>query len=293
MPRQRARTGFTLIELLVVIAIIAILAAILFPVFAQARESARKTQCISNGKNIGAAIIMYVADSDGLFPPSYYYTDGSGSGNGYQHWSGFMQPYIKSWNIFRCPSHNGGRGFAPQTAKDNQAPGLSYVSNEFVMPRPKGGLQVAGGWATSVVGESAIDAPADTIMLAEMTDNQHAIGGTSGAGGLGLKTHRPANALPDGSCDSDTGSVPNPLPAINVTEAKMVLARAKARTAANGDSSQSHLEYISADRHSGGAVYVFSDGHAKWMKVESTLRPNYLWGMRGYPFGGTPVNINR
>src|SRR5450432_3744586 len=65
---QRRRKGFTLIELLVVIAIIAILAAILFPVFAQARESARKTSCLSNQKQIGLGFLMYTQDYDSAFP---------------------------------------------------------------------------------------------------------------------------------------------------------------------------------------------------------------------------------
>src|SRR5438034_10388441 len=68
MIRTRQRSGFTLIELLVVIAIIAILAAILFPVFAQARESARQTRCLSNGKQIGLAMLMYSQDYDERLP---------------------------------------------------------------------------------------------------------------------------------------------------------------------------------------------------------------------------------
>ena len=81
------RTGFTLIELLVVIAIIAILAAILFPVFAQAREKARATACLSNEKQIGAAYMMYATDYDGFLPLTL---DSPGSS-----WTDQCQPYIK------------------------------------------------------------------------------------------------------------------------------------------------------------------------------------------------------
>src|SRR5579871_3249948 len=70
LSRRRQPQGFTLIELLVVIAIIAILAAILFPVFAKARENARRTACISNVKQLGLAWMMYVQDNDETFPPS-------------------------------------------------------------------------------------------------------------------------------------------------------------------------------------------------------------------------------
>src|SRR5689334_6425691 len=98
------RLGFTLIELLVVIAIIAILAAILFPVFAQAREAARKSSCLSNIKQINLAISMYRQDYDETFPMAYYYLNDNNSANGYAQWSGFMQPYVKNWGIFKCPS---------------------------------------------------------------------------------------------------------------------------------------------------------------------------------------------
>jgi len=80
---HRSRKGFTLIELLVVIAIIAILAAILFPVFQKVRENARKTSCLSNQKQIGLATVQYVQDSDETFPPSQVWNNGvAGTGVG-------------------------------------------------------------------------------------------------------------------------------------------------------------------------------------------------------------------
>jgi prepilin-type N-terminal cleavage/methylation domain-containing protein/prepilin-type processing-associated H-X9-DG protein len=94
MPTRR---GFTLIELLVVIAIIAILAAILFPVFAQAREAARKTQCLSNCRQIGLAFMQYAQDNDECLPLS---TD---SGRALS-WVNTLQPYLSSRPILRCPN---------------------------------------------------------------------------------------------------------------------------------------------------------------------------------------------
>jgi len=91
--------GFTLIELLVVIAIIAILAAILFPVFAKAREKARQTACLSNNRQISTAMMMYLEDWDGQFV-----TVGHEPGEGAETWYGPLQSYVMSDQVFRCPS---------------------------------------------------------------------------------------------------------------------------------------------------------------------------------------------
>jgi len=88
------RKGFTLIELLVVIAIIAILAAILFPVFARAREKARQTSCLSNIKQLGLGWLMYAEDYDEMVVLSV----------GYYYWPTLMLPYVNNWHIFVCPS---------------------------------------------------------------------------------------------------------------------------------------------------------------------------------------------
>jgi prepilin-type N-terminal cleavage/methylation domain-containing protein/prepilin-type processing-associated H-X9-DG protein len=100
---ERRRSGFTLIELLVVIAIIAILAAILFPVFAQAREKARQTSCLSNMKQIGLAVMLYQADYDQSFPLD----TAEYKGEVYNYdisWVKFVQPYCSNLQIFDCPS---------------------------------------------------------------------------------------------------------------------------------------------------------------------------------------------
>ena len=108
------RRGFTLIELLVVIAIIAILAAILFPVFARAREKARQTNCLSNLKQIGLSHLMYAQDYDECFLQGRYvgtcifghlHQDAAPNAiNDYYGWANHLQPYIKNIQIFRCPS---------------------------------------------------------------------------------------------------------------------------------------------------------------------------------------------
>jgi prepilin-type N-terminal cleavage/methylation domain-containing protein/prepilin-type processing-associated H-X9-DG protein len=96
MSRQNGfvEQGFTLIEILVVLAIIIILAAILFPVLARARESARRANCINNEKQISLGLMMYVQDYDECFPPQY----------GTPVWPNLLQPYIEAYGIMRCPS---------------------------------------------------------------------------------------------------------------------------------------------------------------------------------------------
>ena len=127
------RSAFTLIELLLVIAIISLLAAILVPVFARAREKARQTSCSSNLKQIGLGLMQYVQDFDETYPFTFYgYTLGVGNtyvpGAGY-HWTGAIQPYIKSTAVFSCPSNtkNGGFPNSPVTATTP----ISYGANGY------------------------------------------------------------------------------------------------------------------------------------------------------------------
>src|SRR5262249_24861036 len=106
MRSRSRRTGFTLIELLVVIAFIAILAAILFPVFAQAREKARQTTCLSNHKQVGHAILMYAQDYDEMFVPQWIWIQKDDQGlDRYPQWPRLLQPYVKSGEVFREPSN--------------------------------------------------------------------------------------------------------------------------------------------------------------------------------------------
>lgn len=96
----RTHSAFTLIELLVVIAIIALLAAILFPVFARARENARRTSCSSNLRQIGLGIMQYTQDYDETLPLARHGADGT------PPWQDIIQPYVKSIQLFRCPSNS-------------------------------------------------------------------------------------------------------------------------------------------------------------------------------------------
>ncbi len=114
--------GFTLIELLVVIAIIAILAAILFPVFARARENARRSSCQSNLKQIGLGVMQYTQDYDEKLPARVNF------GSQQQNWREVIQPYIKSTQLFACPS-NTGNTLTTYPKYDVNGPKASYSIN--------------------------------------------------------------------------------------------------------------------------------------------------------------------
>ena len=140
-------SGFTLIELLVVIAIIAILAAILFPVFARARENARRSSCQSNLKQIGLGVLQYIQDYDERFPKiSHPIAAAPPYG-----WADTIQPYLKSVQIFKCPSFTG-----PTSDVPNVVGYSSYWMNSGLNDDPGNG----------VVGKSqaAVNNPSLTIL---------------------------------------------------------------------------------------------------------------------------------
>ncbi|MHB1461542.1 MAG: DUF1559 family PulG-like putative transporter [Armatimonadota bacterium] len=296
------RNAFTLIELLVVIAIIAILAAILFPVFAQAREKAKQASCLSNQKQIGLAVMMYAQDFDETYPMAYYYINGANSANGYVQWTGLVDPYIKQKSsasgVWTCPSHTlhgfaptnftGGSapaGQIPQTAgiQDIQAKRMSYIANELLIPRKK-----YDSVPQNVVSNSAVDSPAEVIAVAEITDTLGALNDSSPTGGAAIKSHRPTNAVSDNGAvfDGEAG-VKGPIYALTLDQALAAINYAKLNNNAGG---QHHIAYISPARHNGGANYVFADGHAKFFKLETTLNPaNFLWGKQAYSCNNAPI----
>ncbi|HEY3333234.1 MAG TPA: DUF1559 domain-containing protein [Capsulimonadaceae bacterium] len=148
--------GFTLIELLVVIAIIAILAAILFPVFATAREKARQTSCASNLKQLGLAFHQYGQDYDEMTPCGTQGAKPAADGRGLG-WAQQVYPYVKSVGLFNCPDdvHNASSGFTQYV--------LSYAPNyNFIR-------DIKGGWPDYVTkGMAKLTAPSVTVMLCEV-----------------------------------------------------------------------------------------------------------------------------
>jgi len=162
--RMHRRRGFTLIELLVVIAIIAILAAILFPVFAKAREKARQVTCLSNCKQMGLAIMQYIQDYDETYPPCKRHDDESP----------FLlrstivtllDPYMKSKGVWTCPSQ-GREGITYRTDAyfNGIAFPMHYVVNQDLLV-PTGYGPPPGGYGYRIVKLGQLPEPAGTVAL--------------------------------------------------------------------------------------------------------------------------------
>ncbi|WP_309708539.1 DUF1559 domain-containing protein [Armatimonas sp.] len=160
------RSGFTLIELLVVIAIIAILSAILFPVFAQAREKARSISCLSNMKQLGTAFMMYTQDYDETFPIGVQEDWNNG-------WPTTVQPYVKSLGVFRCPD-DGDLTQPDWTAGWAGVP-ISYATNGYQNWNGStwsvfGLIGISQAWMGSGAAArtmAVVNKPSETILLAE------------------------------------------------------------------------------------------------------------------------------
>jgi prepilin-type N-terminal cleavage/methylation domain-containing protein/prepilin-type processing-associated H-X9-DG protein len=219
-PLKRSRSGFTLIELLVVIAIIAILAAILFPVFARARENARRASCQSNLKQIGLAVMQYNQDYDEKMP-GY----GQPGNNG---WAQTVQPYVKSVQLFQCPSETTG---APPLNASGQPDWTSTNFNDYFY---NSGLtnysESQGNYGRS---ESELEQPVVTILAG---DNGSWTAGNilpyyAGGGNNGY------------ACGGIIVSQPN-----------------------SGDCGPPALNRTAAERHLEGANYLFCDGHVKFQR---------------------------
>ena len=146
---MRSRTGFTLIELLVVIAIIGILAAIMFPAFATARESARRAACGSNLRQIGMGLQMYTMDHTERMP---------GAGPTGREWPDFLGSYTRNTQIFACPSSSE----TQPVINDGGTSKLSYGYNALVIDATHYGFALPGGEPVSL---SSVDLPSETIAI--------------------------------------------------------------------------------------------------------------------------------
>lgn len=266
---RKSRIGFTLIELLVVIAIIAILAAILFPVFAQARESARKTSCLSNTKQLGLSVIMYAQDYDEMYPCNSWDAPVIGSADNDAHradfytvwqWMWRIMPYQKSRQILICPSD--------PNPKDGHAYALGGTcddDNRWDVPTPisynaNNELFGYGGLSLPGCGGYTNDDP-DTV--AEFSP--HPMAAVPSA----------ASTYMLGDCGRINGMEPtwiNNVRAANYTRVTGLTAPRRGRRAEDPNSGSynaqwaSYITNSSVFRHQMGENLAFADGHAKFRR---------------------------
>jgi prepilin-type N-terminal cleavage/methylation domain-containing protein len=234
------RKGFTLIELLVVIAIIAILAAILFPVFAKVREKARAISCLSNMKQFGLAFTQYSQDNDEKDPNGVNYSYPGGNG-----WAGQLYPYVKSAKVYFCPDDTG-----TQSATFSS---YAYNSNNTA---PTGATVDSYSIAKYV-------SPAKTVLLFEVQGNSFGPGtvdvskevlDTSGTGG-----YSPAGWGAGGpySVWSLTGAGAYNSP---------VTLMATTGYMRNTSLSDQTRFFGATGRHTDGSNFLMADDHAKWLR---------------------------
>jgi prepilin-type N-terminal cleavage/methylation domain-containing protein/prepilin-type processing-associated H-X9-DG protein len=279
LPAQSGRkSGFTLIELLVVIAIIAILAAILFPVFARARENARRSSCQSNLKQQGIGFAQYIQDYDGQYPygcdkfvdtanvgnqnynSEHDYGGACNTQNTREHWMDKLQPYIKSKQVFTCPSAGLYHNTATQNswvsinrAPDGEGADSSHISVYIAYSyncdyiggcgTGNGGL---GAWAAK---EAQLENASGTILVTDGGGFSNWSGGYPGNSSYWYRIQM----------DSVGGHVPNTQTGILQSQ------------------------------HFDGANLLFADGHVKWLKAEAvtygaggaqgdnSTDPKFLW----------------
>jgi prepilin-type N-terminal cleavage/methylation domain-containing protein/prepilin-type processing-associated H-X9-DG protein len=243
------KRGFTLIELLIVIAIIAILAAILFPVFGRARENARRSSCQSNLKQMGLGFMQYTQDYDEKLPSGFIFSGGTSAGTG---WAGEIYPYVKSQQIFVCPSD------------DNRAASkISYSANRNI-------LATAGDYGGISGATARLNATAKTVMAFET--RMSAFSAFQFNWTTELSTPQgPAGGNPWFSAVGNGVGCTTDHDNCGLTYATGLLGTLTGPVTTNfefggGGFYGNGQFYGATGRHLEGSNFLFADGHVKWLK---------------------------
>ena len=260
--RIRAVSAFTLIELLVVIAIIAILAAILFPVFAQAREKARAASCLSNIKQIGIGVMMYIQDNDEAYPiggwndPPY-----SANPTRLSRWYLDVDPYMKNKVIRNCPSN-------PQHINETlningfNSQGTNYGANSSVM-----------GWLYGL-RLPKLTSPAKIVLFCDSATLKDDV--VTANNRLDIKDPK--------TWISHIAAVPNDNWNVNgptYFDKNNTYSAPLAPCSTPSDNNPSQIRRPIAV-HNLGSNSAFGDGHAKWMQIDRLMGPLATTGCNGY-----------
>ncbi|BDI32081.1 hypothetical protein CCAX7_41320 [Capsulimonas corticalis] len=231
--------GFTLIELLVVIAIIAILAAILFPVFAKAREKARQVSCLSNMKQLGLGLMQYVQDNDETYVSGSHTGYGSpdaqvpGFWDGYGvGWAGKIYPYVKSVAVFKCPDDSG-----------SVTPVISYAMNGNFIPDHS---------TAAAISIAKLNSPASTVFLLEVSQYQSP----------------PVSDFTHEAVSGDTVGLEDNL--IGYSR----FATGQMRNIGDTKTLPTQQMVDAKGRHTDGSNFLYADGHAKW-SLPTKISPGY------------------
>ena len=241
----RKVSGFTLIELLVVIAIIAILAAILFPVFARARENARRSSCQSNLKQIGIGLVQYTQDYDERFPGGYGYIGGNQT-----TFRETVQPYIKSIQVFACPSNTAN---SLGTYRGN--PGYDGAAAETRSPVPR-----------SYTASYVYDAGSESQVC-----------------GTSVFVDK-VGTFYNGDAGVSIAKLPDVARTITIFEAALPWANINL----GGNAATFANEHFNG--HLGTSNYLFADGHVKALKATATGTPVNMWNIEETGDNCPPLN---
>lgn len=238
------RSAFTLIELLIVIAIIAILAAILFPVFAAAREKARQSACTSNLKQFSIAILQYAQDNDDVFPVCAY--ENPGPGPIHLDWMHGLYSYIKTTGIFQCPSATLHHSINGDGVLD-----LDYGINFNI-------VDYHGDYSACPAAQmSLLQQPARTVLMFEVVDQA---GGSAG--------FSPSTASLNDYGVQANGSAGNYLYFASFDTGYMGGYSNSAWLVGSGCNTEGTVQCYQnpTGRHNGGSNFLLADGHVKWLQ---------------------------